>query len=174
MALAVSLAALLAVILFAFVATALGSRLLRLCSCEIPFLPEHLLCSAALGVICTEVCLFLSLLSGNVRIGVVVVIVVIFLLAFSEFKAVSLKLTQVVSSILNGSRLDKTLASLTGLILLVEGLAAMAPLTGSDALHYHFTTPLLILKLGFHPDFFLSHSFFCGQSHLLILLGLAA
>ena len=173
MALAVSLAALLAVMLFAFVATALGHRLLRLCSFEIAFLPEHLLCSAALAVICTEVCLFLSLLSGNVRIGVVVVIVVIFFLACSEFRAVSRELIQIVRSISNGSRLDKTFASLTGLILLVEGLAAMAPLTGSDALHYHFTTPLLILKLGFHPDFFLSHSFFCGQSHLLILLGLA-
>jgi hypothetical protein len=173
MALAVSLAALLAVMLFAFVATALGHRLLRLFSFEIAFLPEHLLCSAALGVICTEVCLFLSLLSGNVRIGVVVVIVVIFFLAFSEFRAVSRKLTQIVSSILKGSRLEKTLASLTGLILLVEGLAAMAPLTGSDALHYHFTSPLLILRSGFHPDFFLSHSFFCGQSHLLILMGLA-
>jgi 4-amino-4-deoxy-L-arabinose transferase-like glycosyltransferase len=173
MALAVSLAALLAVMLFTFVATALGHRLLRLFPFEIAFLPEHLLCSAALGVICTEVCLFLSLLSGNVRIGVVVVVVMILLLTFSEFKVVSLKLTQVVRSILNGSRLDKTLASLAGLVLLIEGLAAMAPLTGSDALHYHFTSPLLILRSGFHPDFFLSHSFFCGQSHLLILLGLA-
>jgi len=173
MALAVSSAALLAVMLFAFVATALGHRLLRLFSCEIPFLPEHLLCSAALGVICTEVCLFLSLLSGNVRIGVVVVIVVIFLLAFSEFRAVSRELIQIVISILKGSRLEKTLASFIGLVVLIDGLAAMAPLTGSDALHYHFTTPLLILKSGFHPDFFLSHSFFCGQSHLLILMGLA-
>src|SRR5271155_2661423 len=120
MALAVSLAALLAVLLFAFVATALGHRLLGLFSCEIAFLPEHLLCSVALGAVCTEVCLFLSLLSGNVRVGVVVVIVVIFLLALSEFKAVSMKLTQIVRSISNGSRLDKTLASLTGLILFVE------------------------------------------------------
>src|ERR1700721_2287450 len=166
MALVVSSAALLAVMLFAFVATALGHRLLRLFSCEIAFLPEHLLCSAALGGICTEVCLCLSLLSGNVRIGVVVVIVVIFLLAFSEFRAVSRELIQIVISILKGSRLEKTLASFMGFILLVEGFAAMAPLTGSDALHYHFTTPLLILKSGFHPDFFLSHSFFCGQSHL--------
>src|SRR5271155_2000650 len=128
MALAVSLAALLAVVLFAFVVTALGHRLLRLCSFEIPSLLEHLLCSAALGVICTEVCLFLSLLSGNVRIGVIVVIVVIFLMALSEFKAVSRKLTRAARSILNGSRLGKSLASLTGLVLLVEGLAAMAPL----------------------------------------------
>src|SRR5271168_2574919 len=173
MALAVSLAVLLAVVLFAFVATALGHRLLRLCSFEIPSLSEHLLCSAAFGVICIEDCLFLSLLSGNVRIGVVAVIVVIFLLAFNESKTVSRKLTQVVRSILNESRPGKTLASFAGLVLLIEGLAAMAPLTGSDALHYHFTASLLILRSGFHPNFFLSHSFFCGQSHLLILMGLA-
>jgi MFS family permease len=52
-------------------------------------------------------------------------------------------------------------------------LAAMAPVTGSDALHYHFTAPLLTVESGFHPDFFLSHSFFTGQGHLLILAGLA-
>jgi len=63
--------------------------------------------------------------------------------------------------------------AITCVVLLLEGLAAMAPVTGSDALHYHFTAPLLILRSGFHPDFFLSHSFFAGQSHLLILMGLA-
>jgi hypothetical protein len=36
-----------------------------------------------------------------------------------------------------------------------------------------FTTPLLTLRDGFHPNFFLTHSFFTGQSHLLILTGLA-
>jgi hypothetical protein len=60
----------------------------------------------------------------------------------------------------------------TGAVLLVQGLGAMAPVTGSDALHYHFTTPMLILQNGFHPNFFVSHSFFSGQSHLLILAGL--
>ena len=59
-----------------------------------------------------------------------------------------------------------------GVALLTEFLASLAPLTGSDALHYHFTTEQLILGQGFHPIFFLTHSFLCGQSHLLILLGL--
>jgi hypothetical protein len=39
----------------------------------------------------------------------------------------------------------------------------MTPLTGSDALNHHFTAQLLILESGFHPNFFLSHSFFCGH-----------
>jgi hypothetical protein len=49
----------------------------------------------------------------------------------------------------------------------------MAPVTGSDALHYHFATPAATLRDGFLPDFFLAHSFLTGQGHLLILLGLA-
>jgi hypothetical protein len=173
MALAASLAALLAVMLFAFIATAFGHRLLRLCSLELASPAEHLVCAAALGVICTEICLFLSQLSGKIRIGLVVGITVIFLLGVGEFVALLRKLLRVLDQLLNGSRLERTLASLTGAVLLVEGLAAMAPLTGSDALHYHFAAPLFILQSGFHPNFFLSHSFFCGQSHLLILLGLA-
>jgi hypothetical protein len=172
MALAASAGALLAALLFAFVAAALGHRLLRRCSVELPTSTEHLLCSTAVGVICIEILLFLSQLSSNVRAGVVVVIAAVVLLASNDFVAVSRRVLQVLSPILNASRLERALATLTGSVLLVQGFAAMAPLTGSDALHYHFTAPLLILKSGFHPNFFLSHSFFCGQSHLLILLGL--
>ena len=58
--------------------------------------------------------------------------------------------------------------------MLLQGFAAMAPLSGSDALHYHFAVPLLILNEGFHPNWFLSHSFFTGLSHQLILAALAA
>lgn len=173
MALAASTAALLAVALFAFVAAALGNQLLRLCSFELPTIAEDLLCSTALGVICTEIFLFLSQLSGNIRAGVVVVIGAVLLLAAKGFGAVWRSFLQMLSPVMHRSRLEKTLAFLTGLVLLIEGLAAMAPLTGSDALHYHFTAPLLVLRSGFHPNFFLSHSFFCGQSHLLILMGLA-
>ena len=173
MALAASTAVLLAVMLFAFVAAALGQRVLRLCSLELPDSAEHLLCCEAVGAICIEIFLFLSQLSGNIRAGVFVVLAGAVLFASNQLAAVSRRFFQVLRAILNGSMLEKALASLAGLFLLIQGLAAMAPLTGSDALHYHFTAPLLILKSGFHPDFFLSHSFFCGQSHLLILLGLA-
>src|SRR5260370_3218765 len=49
----------------------------------------------------------------------------------------------------------------------------MAPLAGSDAMHYHFTVQRLILEQGFHPFFSNSHSFLCGEHHPLILLGLS-
>src|SRR5580658_8161840 len=173
MALAASTATLLAVVLFVFVTTAFGHRLLRLCSLEIPDSAEHLLCSAALGVIGLEILLFLNELCGNIRAGAMVVVAAVILVAATDFAAVSRRVSELLSSVLNESKLEKTLASLLGLVLLVQGFAAMAPLTGSDALHYHFTAPSLILQTGFHPNFFLSHSFFFGQSHLLILMGLA-
>jgi hypothetical protein len=173
MALAASSAVLLAVMFFAFIATALGHQLLRLFSLELASPIEHLLCAAALGVICIEIGLFLGQASGNVRAGVLAVIALAVLLAANDFVAVSKRFFRLLAPVFGGSHLEKTLASLTGMVLLVEGLAAMAPLTGSDALHYHFSAPLLELRSGFHPNFFLSHSFFCGQSHLLILMGLA-
>jgi hypothetical protein len=71
-----------------------------------------------------------------------------------------------------GSRQEHLLAA-TCLIALFAGIAAMAPLTGSDALHYHFTSQALVLRDGFIPSFSLVHSFFTGQGHLLILTGLA-
>jgi hypothetical protein len=62
---------------------------------------------------------------------------------------------------------------LIAIVACVEFLVAMAPVTGSDALHYHFTVQRHILEQGFHPIFSNSHSFLCGQHHLLILFGLS-
>src|SRR5262249_14915176 len=59
------------------------------------------------------------------------------------------------------------------IVATIQGLAATAPLTGSDALFYHFTVPLNILHRGFQPDFFLPHMFLTGQGHVLIFAALA-
>jgi len=50
---------------------------------------------------------------------------------------------------------------------------ARAPLTGSDAMQYHFTIPMLELGKHFEPIFWISNSFFLGEGHLLISLGMA-
>jgi uncharacterized membrane protein YhaH (DUF805 family) len=173
MALVTASAVLFAVGLFALMATALGHRLLRLSSLEFEAEAEHLLCSAALGVICLEALLFLAQISGHIRAGVTTVLAVVLFFGRNNFVPVFGKVSSLVRRVLSGSPLEKFLIGLTGSVVLLEGLAAMAPVTGSDALHYHFTAPLLILRSGFQPNFFLSHSFFCGQSHLLILAGLA-
>jgi hypothetical protein len=62
-----------------------------------------------------EIFLFLSQLLGNIRAGVVVVIAALPLLASKHFVAVSRNFYQLLSSVLNGPRLEKTLASLAGL-----------------------------------------------------------
>jgi hypothetical protein len=173
MALVASLAVLLAVVLFAVMATALGHRLLRLCPTGFASDVEHLLCSAAFGVIGIEMLLFLAQPWSRIRLGVGIVLGIALILGVSEFGPVLNKVSRVLREAGGPSRLEKFLIAFTGLILLVEGLAAMGPVTGSDALHYHFTASRLVLQSGFHPDFFLSHSFFTGQSHLLILAGLA-
>jgi hypothetical protein len=173
MALAASLATLVAVVVFALVASALGHKLLHLCSVELPSSAEHLLCAAAAGIIAMEVLLFFVQLTNHVSTGVLAVLVVSCVAGTKDFAAVGTGFYQQLKVALDGTKNERILAAITGCVIVVEALAAMAPLTGSDALHYHFTAPLLTLESGFHPNFFLSHSFFCGQSHLLILMGLA-
>ena len=70
-----------------------------------------------------------------------------------------------------GMILDRIVVILIALTLSLEALLAMAPLTGSDAMHYHFTAPLLEQGKPLAPIFWLMQSFYVGQAHLLISLG---
>lgn len=54
----------------------------------------------------------------------------------------------------------------------LEALLSTAPLTGSDAMNYHFTAPLLQIGRPEQPIFWLTNSFFMGLGHELIALGL--
>jgi hypothetical protein len=58
-------------------------------------------------------------------------------------------------------------------VCVLEALLASAPITASDAMHYHFTAPLLQIAGRFSPRFDITHSFLTGQAHLLISFGLA-
>ena len=57
--------------------------------------------------------------------------------------------------------------------MVLDALLAMAPLTGSDAMVYHFTVPMLGLSKGSGPIFWLIKGFWVGQGHALIEMGLA-
>ena len=176
MALINSSAILCAVVLFSGIAVLFGHRLLRLISLNLSDKGEplvHLLCSVAVGVISLEVLFFLVELSGRIKAGVAVVLAFALLVGLGEARPVWKESAIAFQGIRHGSRFEKGLASLIAVVLLFEALSAMAPLTGSDALRYHFTAPLFVVRSGFHPDFSLAHSFFTGQSHLLILAGLA-
>src|SRR5262249_18556740 len=130
------------------------------------------LCAVAIGTICIEVLLFFAQMTHPVAL-VRMVLATAFLLALSDIFNLLARLYSLVSRAAHGSRLEKTLIACAALVLLVEGLAAMAPVTGSGALQLHFTVPQEVLQEGFRPDFFLPHSFSTGQSHLLVLAGLA-
>jgi hypothetical protein len=56
--------------------------------------------------------------------------------------------------------------------LALEALLSTAPLTGSDAMNYHFTAPLLQIGRPEQPIFWLTNAFFMGLGHELIGLGL--
>lgn len=58
-------------------------------------------------------------------------------------------------------------------VCVLEALLASAPLTGSDAMHYHFTAPLLQMAGRLGPRFDITNSFLAGEAHLLISFGLA-
>jgi hypothetical protein len=174
MALISSLAALAAGLIFAVLAAALGMRLLAWARIEAARVSEHLLWSAGAGVITLQVMLFLLEFTGQTRRATVLAVLFLAaLLGAAEVQSVVSGISEVVVQILDSPKTELSLAGTVCAVLLLQGLAAMAPLTGSDALHYHFTAPLLALERGFQPDFFLSHGFFSGQTHLLILAGLA-
>lgn len=173
MALIATLAALLGAAALGFVFTALGRLLLRAWRLEFESCAERLLCCAAVGVIAFEAGVAAAEFTGKLRIGVAILLFVSAALGAFEFQSVYRDVAALARCVARGSSKEHLLAALVALVLLFEGISAMAPLTGSDALHYHFTAPLLTLRNGFQPDFFLAHGFFTGQSHLLILTGLA-
>src|SRR6266567_4408356 len=174
MALIASLAVLFCTGDFCFLMAAFGQRVLRRARVDLENNGERILVSIAVGVIVFEAALAILLPLGYLKPSLLVVVLAIAVAGISEYRPILRGTATLLRSSLAGSRGERLLLAILALVLLFEGLAAMAPLTGSDALHYHFVSPLLVLRYGFHPDFFLSHSFLTGQGHLLILAGLAA
>jgi len=164
---------LLGVVCFAFLSTSFGHRLFRVLFPEAVPDGECLLCSSGIGVVVAQVLIFFTEITNHIRAGLLTVLIVAILIASRDFLPVLRKIRGVSERLLGASKIEKLLIAAIVLVGLVEFVAAMAPLTGSDALHYHFAAPSMILREGFHPNLFLSHSFFCGQSHLLILACLA-
>lgn len=57
--------------------------------------------------------------------------------------------------------------------VLLNGLASMAPLTGSDPMMAYFVFPKLYAKVGsIYPGWWRTESFFLGPAHMLVLLGM--
>jgi len=172
MALINSLAALTATAFAAIIFAAFGRMLLRAGKPENSNSIEDLLLSVAAGVITFQVAVALISYTGKFRVGIGALVCLLVVVAAHRIPGVLRDLFGIVGR-RKFDAVEKIFAAVVFVVLLVEGLSAVAPLTGSDALHYHFTTAKLYLENGFHPIFSIVHSFLIGQSHTLILTGLS-
>ncbi len=173
MAVTQDLLTLLALAWFCLAFACFGNSILRLLKFELERDSEHLLVAIGVGLISTEVFLFLVQFTQHIRQGNLFVIVLLCIPLFSESSVILRKTGAIFQLRSSRSAVGSYLLLFIGIVLSAEFLTSMAPLAGSDAMHYHFTVQRLILEQGFHPFFSNSHSFLCGQHHQLILLGLA-
>jgi hypothetical protein len=163
-----------AVCAFFLAAASLGNLILRILHLELDTEAGHLLICAALGVISIEMLLSGVEATQQIRKGCFVVLGLLCIVLLAGFRLITQKCFRISRMmIISNSGTNLFLLIFIGIVLCIEFLTSLAPLTGSDAMHYHFTAQKLILENGFHPDFSVSRSFFCGQHHLLILFGLA-
>jgi len=173
MAIAQGLLTLIALCGFCLGFACFGNTILRLLRFGMESDAEHVLVAVGIGLLGTEILLFLIQFTQHIRLGSLALIGLLCVPLFSEFGCILRRFRAVFQLLGSRSTGGRFLLFVTGIVLCVEFLTSLAPLTGSDAMHYHFTVQKLILEQGFHPIFSNTHSFLCGQHHLLILLGLA-
>lgn len=168
-----STAAALALFLLALLLAGAGKRILT----WLRFAPDHpldaLLFSLALGVTALELASCAGELLPNVRAGVIVSTAGVGLLGLFGVVPVAQDLRKVCRGFVALPRWERAAAGCLLILLALQGFAALAPIVGSDALHYHFTAQAHYLNYGFHANWELLHGFFCGLGHQLILVGIA-
>src|ERR1700720_4398769 len=173
MALIASLAALGGAAIFFLACAGTGHRMLQAARLTFENALEHLLCAAAAGVIAYQAAVAILEFLIHPRLAVYSSLGVLLLTAALGIRSACVILAGLAAPIRAGSRREHLLAAATVLVLLFAGLGAVAPLTGSDALQYHFSSQSLMLRDAFVPHLSLVQTFFTGQGHLLILTGLA-
>ena len=173
-----SISHLIAVLLVFLVALALGFRVLELLGFAREVTLESGLFACGLSFCLIEFGVFgLSLLGWLGAISAWFLVILMAAAAgrgWIELRGWTTELAKDVwSHVRRGGVVTSTSIVCLALISLLEALVAMSPLTGSDAMHYHFTVPLLELGRPLFPIFSLTNSFLTGQAHLLISFGLA-
>lgn len=139
-----------------------GKQILRLLGVGVPSRFDELLYSLALGVLALEIAVSIAELLPNIRIGVVLAVGAVSFLGTFALGEVLRAIKSVCSCFRSLPSEERLLGSVLLGVLALEGLAALAPLTGSDAMRYHFTVEALYLRDGFHANWSLLHGFFCG------------
>jgi len=152
---------------------AVGDRILRALRWRMPSDGQQALVAIATGLLTTEVFLFLVQLTQHIRLGCWIIVLLLGAFALWDAKHLWRLGSGALSQVKPPSCAARILLVLIVPVTALEFLMAMAPLTGSDAMQYHFAVQKLTVIDGFHPLFSNSPSFLIGQHHLLILLGLA-
>ena len=81
--------------------------------------------------------------------GCLAIVVLLCALMIREWKSVRGKMGPALREMVPATPLSRTMLILVAAVVSVEFLSSQAPLTGSDALHYHFTVQRQILEQGF-------------------------
>ena len=167
---------LLIVLLIFLIATAWGVRVLQLLGFAAHDALELLLFAAGFSFATLEIVLFFLSIGGWLRFAAAAVLLALMAASAGGAWRQLWNASRSLFAALRPSSLplfERLVLLLIAGFLGVGALSAMAPLTGSDAMHYHFTAPLLELGRPLAPIYWMVHSFFIGQAHLLISLGLA-
>ena len=173
MTLLASIAAMIAVAASASLFAGIGALVLRACKVQIDSKLERMLFALGAGVIVFALLVTLGEVSGNTKTGVRIAVAVAAVLGLLGAGHVARVCRAAHRAFLELPRAERSVAYAIAAVLALEGFAAVAPLIGSDALHYHFAAQANWVHEGLHPNFFLAHSFFSGMNHQLILAGLA-
>ena len=173
MTLLLTFSALCAVAAFTTVVTACGIFLLRQAKLPAEDALERLLLGTGLGSILFLLVTAVAESLSYGRCGIWVAITVVSLAGIRGVRETVTLARIEFEALRGGATAEKLLCLVAAGVVLFEGICALAPLTGSDALHYHFAAPAATLQSGFRPDFFLAHGFFTGLGHLFIYAGLA-
>lgn len=159
MALIHGIAMLTLMLLFLLAVTGVGTWVLQTLRLSIDTKMQHALVSAALGVLAVEVVFSGIEYTQQIRKGALVIAAPLLVFVVRGFKVMRTVLARGWQELAN-SRSKMLIVTAIAVVLTFEFLACQAPLTGSDALHYHFTTEKLVLQNGFGPQFSIVLSFF--------------
>jgi hypothetical protein len=109
---------------------------------------DTLLFSAAAGTILLELAVSAGELAPSIRTGVRIAEALAALLGLAGVRATFAVLQQVFRKLRALGGIERRLAALFLLVLALQGFASLAPVTGSDALHYHFTSALYLAEFS--------------------------
>jgi hypothetical protein len=164
-----------ATFLLGLISIVFGARVLKLIGLSVPGVLERALLCAGVSFAILQLVVFALLAEGSLRLSTLGILFGLMAVsAGAEWKIVSevFHTAREFFADAGKSWLRVAVVAAISCVLMMDALMAMAPPTGSDALHYHFTIPSLWLHHGLAPIYGIINSFGVGQAHMLIALGL--